>query len=158
MSNSLEKQLFQATALTFEGLGFLMVAPDLEEQQKAGSWEAAVEVGFRGPFSGKVVLAVSDGVLSNVMSNMLGDEAAASGSTRQDLLGELANVICGNVLGQVSPGRRSFDLSAPRPLPLAELKGWNEAPAGEIHVGLDDGRADVYLFVRSAGQKGPAVS
>ncbi len=146
MSNSQETKLYRVTALTFEQLGFMLPSPDLTEEQKRAPVDAAVKVEFTGCFSGRIILSVSGGVLPYVVSNMVGEDEAFSPDALQDALGEMANVICGNLLPEMVGNREVFSLRPPERIDPASIKGEGD-PDAAIHVGLDEsGRADVYLF------------
>jgi CheY-specific phosphatase CheX len=151
MSNLLETQLYKATGRTFEELGFMLPTSELEAEQQAARTEAAVEIAFKGPFAGRLVLAVSGGILPGIVSNMLGEDGAASESSQQDALGELANVICGNVLPGIAGNRVTFDLTPPLLIDPGQIQAAAK-PSCAVHVGIGQGRADVYLFI----QAGPA--
>jgi CheY-specific phosphatase CheX len=149
MSNWLETRLFRATVRTFEDLGFMLPSFDLNNAQRAARPDAAVEITFRGRFSGRLVLTVSGPILPVMAGNMLGeDESEMPRATQLDALGELANVICGNVLPEVAGDRETFFLTPP--VLLDTRSGPTKAGAGvvgEVRVGLDEGRADVKLFL-----------
>jgi CheY-specific phosphatase CheX len=122
---------------------------DLNDAQKRARPDAAVEIAFRGVFSGRLVLTVSGPILAVVAGNMLGeDESAMPREAQLDALGELANVICGNVLPEIAGDRETFSLTPP--VLLTEIPGPLKARAGtvgEVLVGLDDGRAEVRLYL-----------
>jgi hypothetical protein len=148
MSKSLETRLYTATALTFEELGFILPSSELLDVQKAAAFEAAVGVTFSGPFQGRLILAVYGGILPTMLANMLGEEEAVSLGAQHDALGELANVICGNILPGIAGDRATFDLGSPTPLPLKALRPPDDPPTIEVNVGLEEGRAAVYLHVK----------
>jgi CheY-specific phosphatase CheX len=130
-------------------LGFILPSFDLNDAQKRARPDAAVEITFRGIFSGRLVLTVSGPILAVVVGNMLGeDESEMPREAQLDALGELANVICGNVLPEIAGDRETFSLTPP--VLLAEIPGPSAAWAGivgEVRVGLDDGRAEVRLYL-----------
>ena len=149
MSSWLETRLFRATVRTFEDLGFMLPSFDLNDAQKRARPDAAVEIAFRGIFSGRLVLTMSGPILAVAAGNMLGeDEAEMPREAQLDALGELANVICGNVLPEIAGDRETFALTPPAL--LTEIPGPLKGQAGtvgEVRVGLDDGRADVRLYL-----------
>jgi CheY-specific phosphatase CheX len=149
MSSWLEKRLFRATARTFEDLGFILPSTDLSDAQERARPDAAVEITFRGSFSGRLVLTVSGPILALVAGNMLGeDESEMSREAQMDALGELANVICGNVLPEIAGDREAFSLTPP--VLLTGVPGSAQAQAGtvgEVRVGLGDGRAVVRIYL-----------
>lgn len=142
MSKKLETELYRAATLTFEELGFLLPTPEIDEQQLNAQVEAAVSVDFEGPFSGKLLVRVCGGLLPIIAANMLGEDDVPSKSLQYDALGEIANVICGNMLPGIAGSKDVFRVSSPK---MAESI---DSPAvAEVQVGLGLGRADLLLFV-----------
>jgi CheY-specific phosphatase CheX len=122
---------------------------DVNEAQQTVRPDAAVEISFKGIFSGRLVLVVSGPILAVVAGNMLGeDESAMPRESQLDALGELANVICGNVLPEIAGDRETFCLTPP--VLLAKIPGPLRAEGGTVgavQVGLDEGRADVRIYL-----------
>jgi hypothetical protein len=108
----LQTALATATRSTFEELGLLLASE--EPGQGAGQLAAGARVHFDGPWSGSVVLRVSDDVLDAAAANMLGHDAPPAEPLRRDALGELANVLCGNLLPMVAGPKAVFQLRSPR--------------------------------------------
>ena len=142
MSKKLETELYKAATLTFEELGFLLPTPEIDEQQLNAQVEAAVSVDFEGPFSGKLLVRICGGLLPMITANMLGEDDAPSKTLQYDALGEIANVICGNMLPCIAGSKDVFHVSAPI---MAE--SIDSPPVAEVQVGLGLGRADLLLFV-----------
>lgn len=141
------KSLSRAATSTFESLAFLVP----EEQPPAGATlvplAAAATVGWRGPFRGRVTVGVTQGVLRAVAENMLGAAAAADDRTRRDALGEVANVVTGNVLPLVAGAEAVFRLDAPQ---VADAPDLAPRPGEErraiVHLRMDEGDAVVAFF------------
>jgi chemotaxis protein CheY-P-specific phosphatase CheC len=142
MSKKLERELYRAAALTFEGLSFLLPTPEISEQQLNAPSEAAVCVDFEGPFSGKLLLKLYGRLLPTIAANMLGEEDVPSRSQQYDALGEIANVICGHMLPGIAGSKDMFHVSPPKMAEAIDLP-----PVAEVQVGLGRGRADLLLFV-----------
>jgi len=142
MSKKLAAELLKAATLTFEEMGFLLPTAEVDEEQRNAQAEAAVSVDFRGPFSGKLLMRVYGGLLPILAANMLGEEDAPPKSLQYDALGEIANVICGNVLPGIAGSKEFFHVSAPRMTENIDLP-----PAAEVQVGFGLGRADLLLFI-----------
>ncbi|MFB3885950.1 MAG: chemotaxis protein CheX [Thermodesulfobacteriota bacterium] len=142
MNKKLETELFKAATLTFEELGFLLPTPEIDEQQLNAQVEAAVSIDFEGPFSGNLLVRICGGLLPIIAANMLGEEEAPSKSLQYDALGEIANVICGNMLPGIGGSKDVFHVNAPRMVESPDLP-----PVAEVQVGLGSGRADLLLFV-----------
>jgi len=96
---------------------------------------------------------------------MLGDEYACTVEAQHDALGELGNVICGNVLPAVAGAAATFSLQPPRLVDPAQATtaGCEVAGAGTgtdsiraetavIRVGLGPGRAEVYFTAHEAAE------
>jgi CheY-specific phosphatase CheX len=137
--------LYQAAALTFEELGFLFPNEDLEPEQRTAVADGTVSVDFTGPFSGRLVLRVCGAILPTIAANMLGEDEPPSVALQQDVLGELGNVVCGNALPLMAGREVVFRLSPPC---VSENEPALENAAAQTQIGLEQGRADVFLFVQ----------
>jgi hypothetical protein len=145
----LESKLHDATVLTFEGLAFAFPSAHLPERDAEDEFEAAVGVDFHGSFDGRLLLAIRGRVLRGLAANMLGDEPADEAATF-DALGELGNVICGNVLTRVAGRDRTFLLDAPRRIDERALGETGGGHVTRIQVALEDGRAELVLILQNA--------
>jgi CheY-specific phosphatase CheX len=154
MSSSWEGPLLQATALTFEELGLVLPGIDLTEEQRAAPWEAVVEIGFRGPLVGSLVLAVAGDILPTIVANMLGGEGIDTLKARHDALGELGNVICGNALPTIAGVEATFDIEPPKVIDPVVMRDRSKFDAA-VCIGLAAGRAEVCLRARAAGGQQP---
>ena len=138
--------LLTASTSTFESLALLFADVPPSAAQAEAHLTHAVSVSFVGPSTGALVVAVSDDVAVALAANMLGldpEVVRADAGVRHDAVGELANVVCGNVLPLVAGREAVFHLGAPAPYDPAAA-----APADGALVevlGVDDGRAAVTL-------------
>jgi CheY-specific phosphatase CheX len=142
----LTAELQKAASSTFEQLGFLLPETDLSEEQAQAEVMGSCRVRFRGPRSGALEIEVAGDFLLELASNMLGGEEASSPEILVDALGEVANVICGNVLPSLAGPEAVFDLSAPesalKPLPpSAHAQG----PVARAVMGVEEGRAEITI-------------
>lgn len=138
----LEQALLDAAVLALEELGFLMALEAKGGRVEDDRHFASVRVGFRGPCRGSLGLSLDRGLLPRLAANMLGVEGEPSDALQGDALGEVANVICGNVLPTVAGARAVFDLDRAVP--------WSGGtPPGALKVRLDveEGWAEVWLRV-----------
>ena len=148
MTSKMEQALLQSAGLTFEGLGFVFPTEALDDDQLAAPLQATVSVDFCGPFSGTLVLQLYGDLLPTIAMNMLGSDEPPSASLQRDALGEMGNVICGNVLPAIAGDRVVFNLRAPRVVISAEAqRPPAPIPAAVTHLGIEQGRADVLLFM-----------
>ena len=151
MSSTTAQSLRQATASTFEELTLLFPEAELSEEQGAAPWRVAVAVDFRGPFHGRLVLRASDAVLPHVAANMLGDDAAGEPPLQRDALGEVANVVCGNVLPVIGGRDAVFHLAAPQVVPVeAPAARPGDEPEASVCFGIEEGRVEALLYTFGA--------
>jgi chemotaxis protein CheY-P-specific phosphatase CheC len=142
MSKKLETELYKAATLAFEEVVFLLPTPEINEQQLNTPVEAAVSVEFEGPFSGNLLLRVCGGLLPVIAANMLGEEEVKSQNLQYDALGEIANIICGNMLPGIAGSKEIFHVSPPKRADSTDLP-----PVAEAQLGIGQGRADMLLFI-----------
>lgn len=148
MRNPLTAELASAAISTFEQLGFLPAElsedPPGPDDRVAGS----CRVRFRGPASGALEMEISGDFLGELAANMLGMESEPGESERRDALGEITNVICGNVLPHLAGPTAVFDLSPPEvfahPLPPSARP---EGRLARLALAVGGGRAEITLRV-----------
>ena len=148
MKTKIENLLKEATIRTFENICFMFVEPDLEDTQKNLALDAAAEVKFRGNYSGKLIVESRGGLYLAIAINMLSNNHPSS-QQKKDALGEIANIICGNVVPAL--GRRKelgYKIESPIFLGKSELlKEEKNKPLAEVTLNFNEGRADIKFFV-----------
>ena len=174
MNQNLEKELYRTAALTFEELGFMLPTTELEEQQRAAPLEATVRVPFHGPCRGELMVRIYGNLLTTIVANILGDDTPMEKSMQRDAIGEIGNVICGNVLPALCGSTAVFKLGVPQTLEhavrenLAKIKPSNDWSLEELpkvklsddslvakaELGLDQGRAELFLFLYDDSKAG----
>ena len=148
MPSTMDLSLSQTTAATFEELALLFPEQELSPEQEAASLDVTVSVDFRGPFAGRLVLSASACVLPVIASNMLGEVGSRQPPLQRDALGEIANVICGNVLPAIAGAEAVFHLNAPRIHDAGETASRdNDAPSARVQFGVETGRVASTLYV-----------
>lgn len=140
----MEQALYQAAILTFEELGFMFPVENGDDVEFESGKSVNVSVGFNGTISGRLVLQVDNRVLPVLASNMLGVEEPLEEELMTDVLGEFANVICGNVLPTIAGKQEIFKLQPPQ---FINQINFAERPSAEARLELDEGRANVWLYV-----------
>lgn len=140
----MEQALYQATILTFEELGFMFPTPDKEQWELDPTKSAATSVSFYGEFDGQLVLQIERSMLPTIAENMLGEEIPLEEEMQHDVLCEITNVICGNVLPMIAGKQAVFKLNAPQF--LHEVESHEEATA-VARLNLEEGRAEVLLYI-----------
>ena len=109
---------------------------------------ATVSVAFRGAGQGRLVVGVTAGILPSLAENMLGAVAAPDAQLQRDALGELANVVTGNVLPMINGAEAVYRLDAPVPAgaaPFLAVDG--ETQLAFTRLQMDEGEALLALFV-----------
>lgn len=151
MHTTWKAELLQAAVLTFEELCFLFPDTELTEQQRHVPTDVAVRVAFAGPFRGHLLIKLCGELLPTLTANMLGQDETASQEQHYDALGEIANVICGNVLPRIAGAQEVFQLGTPQ---IVECDNGvaHEAMslAAEAQLGLEQGRVELWLFAETA--------
>jgi CheY-specific phosphatase CheX len=134
-----------------ENLAFMFVDPPEEDEfpEPTGPCVRA-EMGFVGPFTGTVSLAVPESLCPQIAANVLGldpdDELVTA--KPHDALKELLNVTCGNLLTRIAGDEPVFDLTVPEVISLDE-ESWQAYQENPKTVGLilEDEPIIIGLFI-----------
>jgi hypothetical protein len=149
MREIIKAALEQSARKTFEDMCFMYPMPELADIQKVLPVEAAVQVKYRGSFTGTLVIRTAGGLLRALAANMLGDDAPSL-QQQQDALGEVANMICGNVLPAISGGRDQYVIEGPTVIrELSRSPDRHGEPIAATVLYLDKGRADLMVYLDS---------
>lgn len=148
MKMKMEKILEEAAIKTFEDICFMYPEPERKDEQAVLEPDAAAEVGFHGGYTGTLVVESRGDLFSAAAANILSDDCP-SVRQKKDALGEIANIICGNVVPSL--GRRKaggYTIESPRYLSRDELlKEEKRKPLAAVILNFNQGRADINLFV-----------
>jgi CheY-specific phosphatase CheX len=147
MSDLLTTALEEATTRTFEDLCFLCAMPELEDEMAGVPTPAFARVDFSGAAKGHMELRVARPLLPVLAQNMLGAFDNVPEEQQSDALGEIANVICGNVLPALGGAAAVFDLG--KPVTGIEDGGAVAASnaAAAVRVVLEDGPVTAALYL-----------
>jgi hypothetical protein len=146
----LEQALWEAASSTFEQTVFVFAEPGLSDEQERAPVDATARVEFQGPFRGALWLRVAGGVLPMLATNMLGEADPPAEPMQLDALGEIANMVCGSLLGHIGEGQefRQAPPSLAVGCTAADRAG---APAAVLRLGLEQGCAELLLFLEGSG-------
>lgn len=154
MMKKFQKSLMETAVQTFEDLGMMLLNEELTEDQKEAANEASMMVTFAGPFTGRLEISVYGEITEKLALNISGSEELASEIMPLDALGEIANVICGNVLPKIAGSKVIFDLTGPSPIGTEQsAKDAGMEIVADSHLGLEDGRAEIRLYVDNTAMK-----
>lgn len=112
-----ETLLFNTAVKVFESTAFAFVDPPSEEPAEAPSGDcSAYHIPFEGAFAGAILMKMPVELPALLASNMLGVEPDDPEVTEQSMeaMGELLNIICGNVLPLIAGPSEEFILFSPR--------------------------------------------
>ncbi|MBU1699771.1 MAG: chemotaxis protein CheX [Candidatus Eisenbacteria bacterium] len=149
MIDNLKAELYEAAAMTFQEMGFVFLTEELEAEQIKAVFEAGVSLEFLGPFNGGLIVRVYGSMLPNIAANMMGIEGNPTVQFQHDALGEIANVICGNVLPRIGGANEIFHISAPDAAREYEklLQRFPGEPAAQVTLGFEGGRAEISIYL-----------
>lgn len=128
------REILTAAALdAFEQLGFLLADP---EPGGTGSGLDGMRVAFHGPTRGAVVVRGDRTLLEVLSMSMMGLDEPPPPELQRDALGEIANVICGNVVPTSDP-EGVYRLAAPTAVGADEPR--TEAVRCAVVLGFEGG-------------------
>jgi hypothetical protein len=96
-----------ATVLALEGLCFTCAEGFADDRPDGDTVDATVE--FRGPACGAVSVAIP----SELLQRIAADIGFTTATAQADLVRELANIVCGNVVPRIYGRGSVYDLSPP---------------------------------------------
>lgn len=148
MKRQIEKDLKESSVKTFEDVCFMYQEPELKEAQESLGLEAATEVKYRGDQTGKLIIETRGGLFSAIACNILSIKDPSE-QQKKDALGEIGNIICGNVVPSLGRGKLEYKIESPRFLSKEDLlEEQNQGtPVAEIILNFNQGRADIKFFV-----------
>ena len=150
MSEKIKTILSRIAVNTFEELAFLCAFDG--DETNTGQIDPAVAAGisFSGFFSGTLIMKLSAKILPQLTTNMLGvDEQEETTLDQQyDALKEALNVICGNLLPEISGRQEIFNIDPP--VIVAEdgvvRKKNRQNPICKITLAVEEGSCELFLF------------
>lgn len=147
MNNKLEQELFKAATSTFEEFCFMFPAPEMEGELEDIEFGKAALVHFQGPFKGKLIVKASENLMTTIAENMLGEDLLTE-KQRNDALGEVGNVICGNVLPGLAGAKAVFNIDSPQIVTIEELADIQPTKNTiAVKLPLDEGLVDLKIII-----------
>jgi CheY-specific phosphatase CheX len=148
MSESLEAVLIGATQTALETTAFLFAepfAPRAEEAAPAAEPFVAT-VRFSGAHHGAFSIEFPARLLPVLATNVLGEDEAPGDELQRDALGELANIICGNVLPALDPAGK-YSLGPPAVSVAAAVVSGDAARVAMGELQVDGERVSMSLWI-----------
>lgn len=154
-----EQTLTSVGRRVLESMAFAVVSADpVDEERDATVCEGTVR--FSGPFRGSASMRMPEPVLAELGSSMLGlgEGSECSEQQRRDVLGELTNVFCGNLLEALAGSSCTFDLETPEVqsevhLPCSKVP---KAQRTSVRVSVENGWVELSLVSADLGADGTA--
>jgi len=120
MEKKWQKELCAAAVLTFEEMCLLM--PDeISDGDLSVINPMSARVLFKGPMSGELIVSVDEGFLPELVGHIVGETECVDKELLLDGLGEVANIIAGNVLPRIGGAEAVFALDAPQSVPFSRV-------------------------------------
>lgn len=107
-----DTQIARIAGEVLETMAFVMIMPGETPVVDPAQPVVRASVRFRGPIAGQVALAAPANAVAELAATMGGDSQQPPG----DALGELCNIVCGNLLPAMAGPQAVFDLQPPRVL------------------------------------------
>jgi CheY-specific phosphatase CheX len=158
MPESLEAVLVGATQSALEKTAFLFAEPGAPADSADAAAHDAVfaTVAFSGSHHGAFSIAFPETLLPVLAVNVLGEEEVPDSATQRDALGELANIICGNILPALNPeGKYSLGPPAVGGAPAVITRYAVRVASGDMQI--DGAKVETALWLCAPGTAvGPA--
>lgn len=155
MNTKLDETLRRVGENTFGSLAFMLPAMDTEESVCCDNFAMTANIRFIGPINGELHVSVSDSILPELATNMLGlaNDKAVSRDQQEDAVRELANVICGNLLPEIAGVDTEFAVGTPDILDAQQQSAAaGQTATARVQLQLDCGTAELVLW--SQGPEG----
>ena len=144
----LKEQLLNTSIMAFEEVCFLFVMDDEKNGYDTENMVTSC-VTFQGPYYGQLAISVSHELLDVITINITGEDQEFTPQQKYDALGEMANIICGNLLPQVAGPKEIFDLSAPQLINEMPISRLAEAKEEEIEICFDEGLVRIRFHINN---------
>lgn len=132
----------------FENLVFISLQPP-DEEADSHRVHVKATIRFAGPICGSVALGVSETLLPELALNMLGLEVEPEDSARtgRDALGEVTNILCGNLLARLVGPEPVFDLGVPKLESVSEAEAKLSEVSGRtaVRLEMEGGRVELSI-------------
>ncbi|HOY62308.1 MAG TPA: chemotaxis protein CheX [bacterium] len=122
----LDEKLRQVAQRILEDAAFVFVDGGAEDAIELLNGENALSatLEFDGEFSGSMSMSASYSLAKTMAANLLGadDLDPEAESKKTDAIGELLNMVCGNLLPEIAGTSPEFKIGAPRAVSFDETK------------------------------------
>ena len=133
MEDSNKNILLEVLTEIFEEFAFVFLEEESDDGAPPDDDALLAEIGFSSSRrSGKLILAASRSLCSEVAENVLGEEDQENlpWNASRNALQELVNIACGNILARLYGTKENFELSVPSCLEIS-AEQWRRRLGGE---------------------------
>ena len=157
MVENMQRIVLAVLSNVLETMFFVTVDPFEDEQGKDPSSKKSSnffkgEIGFKGKYSGLLTLYLPTELAKTMAINFMGtEESIVPEAQAMDVVGELCNILCGNLLSQLDK-KTGYVLTTPRTGSSSRQEMEAEVcPSGmAIHFSIEGERARLCLQLESA--------
>lgn len=134
--NELSEKLIESTVEIFTGMVMMEISVAGESMSKLGSLKKSITgmVGLAGVHKGVLAIHLPNQVAQDVTSNFLGIEVNEINEEVQDAIGEIANMLGGNLKTILSDKGKDIQLSLPSTIYGDEYAITSQADVGRIII------------------------
>jgi CheY-specific phosphatase CheX len=148
MKKAFDEILWRVAEEVMGKLAFMFSFPQTEGNEDDNNRPSIfATVSFKGPFEGKLIMAVASVLLPQLAGNMLGleQETDSSPEEQRDALKELINVVCGNLLPELAGKQAIFKVGVPEI--LEGLGPEQEPPLSAVKMMVEDEPCEIRLYI-----------
>ncbi len=150
MHDNYESAIQEVASHVFETSAFLSVFP-LEESADLPPPDFCATMTFKGAAEGRVSMRIAGEVLDTIVDNLLEMESDPEEQMkrRKDVLKEMLNMLCGNLLTAHFGSSPVFDLSPPEVIESAEMPAPTAEDVRRALLNIEHTLAEVMFEVQN---------
>lgn len=150
MPDNYEQVIYEVASHVFETSAFLSIYP-LESEAELPPPDFCATMTFKGAADGRVSMRIAGEVLDTIVDNLLEMESDPEEQMkrRNDVLKEMLNMLCGNLLTSHFGSNPVFDLSPPEVIESAEMPAPTSEDVHHVLLNIEHTLAEVMFEVQS---------
>ncbi len=150
MPDNYEQAILDVASHVFETSAFLSVYP-LEEGTELPPPDFCATMTFKGAADGRVSMRIAGEVLDTIVDNVLemDSDPEEQMKRRNDVLKEMLNMLCGNLLTSHFGSNPVFNLSPPEVIESAEMPAPTSEDVHRVLLNIEHTLAEVMFEVQN---------
>jgi hypothetical protein len=151
-----EAALIDAATLTFKTFSPALPTATLTKRPEWLAVNCCSSVAFTGTLSGSLSITMYGKALAAIAGDMMEIRGIPKWSVQEDVLAELSNVICGNILPAIGGKDALFDVGSPQ---IDDITRQTDQmrnsipPAARVVIEIADGCAELSLFLKNVSAR-----